>query len=122
MAIDTGDLYAIKLAKYAAAADSTDFGVAFFAALKMVFEDLESVRVGVDPGTLPLVVATDMTIDPKYYKVIFIGLDYYIPQVSFWGQNDKRDLEGMYNKALGEAHTMYLADTTHYTRFGQIDD
>jgi len=122
MAIDTEDLFDIKATKYAAGAGSADFLAAFLNSMLRVCEDLKSPKVGITIDTIPTTVDINLDIDDEYYSAVFDGLDYYIPQYSFWAQKDERDMLAIYNKRLAEAHTFHLDETTHYTRMGQIDD
>jgi len=116
MAIDVSALQTIKGGKYNASG-SADFIAAFFEAFYRICQDLMSDKVGLTITTIPtLANAADLDIDDIYYNVVSDGLDYYIQNAGLWGKDEDRKLESLYERRLGEAHTEYLKDTTHYTR------
>jgi hypothetical protein len=119
MAINTSELFDIMKQRYGRTSQNEPFRRAFFFALTRVAGDLESPKVGLDFGAIPEDLETNIDLDGKYFGVVCDGLDHYIQSMPEFAVEETRDLDAIYERSKGRAHTLVMNDTTVYTRTGR---
>ena len=119
MAINTQTLFDAKAIKFGVSAGSETYNSVFMESLTKTLTDLSNFTgmTCVIPGD----VATNITIDAKYYSVVSAGLDFYLQDSNMFTSNPIPEAEDRFIRFKKEAQRMYLSGLDLEVRNGTLE-
>ena len=119
MAINTQSLFDAKAIKFGTSAGSATYNAVFMEALTKTLTDLQNFT-GM-ACTVPDDVATDITIDAKYYSVVSAGIDFYLQDSNMFTANPIPQAEDRFIRFKKEAQRLYLSGVDMAVRNGTLE-
>lgn len=119
MAINTQTLFDAKAIKFGASAGSETYNSVFMEALTKTLTDLQN-YTGMT-CTVPAEVATNITLDAKYYSVVSAGLDFYLQDSNMFTANPIPEAEDRFIRFKREAQRLYLSGVDMESKFGTLE-
>jgi hypothetical protein len=119
MAINTQSLFDAKAIKFGVSAASETYSSVFMESLTKTLTDLQNFT-GMT-CVLPDDVATDITLDAKYYSVVSAGLDFYLQDSNMFTANPIPQAEDRFIRFKKEAQRLYLSGVDMAVRNGTLE-
>lgn len=119
MAINTQTMYDAKAIKFGVSAASETYQSVFLESLTKTLTDLANFT-GMT-CTIPADLATNMTLDAKYYSVVSAGIDFYIQDSNMFTSNPIPDAEDRFIRFKKEAQRLYLSGLDLEVRNGTLE-
>jgi hypothetical protein len=119
MSINTQTLFDNKALKFGTSAGSETYNALFMEALTKTLTDLQNFT-GMT-CTIPADVATNITLDAKYYSVVSAGLDFYLQDSNMFTANPIPQAEDRFIRFKKEAQRMYLSGIDLKPKFGTLE-
>jgi len=119
MAINTQTLFDMKAIKFGVSASSETYNSMFMESLTKTLTDLQNFTGMM--CVIPADIATNITLDAKYYSVVSAGLDFYLQDSNMFTSNPIPEAEDRFIRFKKEAQRLYLSGIDTEPKFGTLE-